>query len=140
LKILIGTNTNLYPLSQLSGGVVDQIKARLSFPNPAHQEAEKRGFYTGNIPRVIRGWRQEADRLTVPRGFTAQLVGILRGAAVQYRIEDKRRTLAPVAFTFHGQLEDFQETAAPAMAARDFGTLAAPTGSGKTVMALGLVQ
>jgi len=44
------------------------------------QEAEKRGYWTGNIPKKIRGWRQEADRLTVPRGFARQLVAILRGA------------------------------------------------------------
>jgi superfamily II DNA or RNA helicase len=66
-------------------------------------------------------------------------VGIVKAAGLAYRIEDHRRTLAPVDFTFHGQLKDFQETAVEAMAARDFGTLAAPTGSGKTVMALALI-
>jgi len=119
--------------------VATQIRARLTFDNPAFLEAEKRGFYTGNIPREIRGWGQEADRLTVPRGFTAQLVGILRGAAVQYRIEDRRRTLPEVDFQFLGELRDFQVDAVQDMAARDFGTLAAPTGSGKTVMAMDLI-
>jgi superfamily II DNA or RNA helicase len=139
VTLIINNQAQLYLISKIPGSVLNRIKARLTFPNPAHQEAEKRGFYTGNIPRVIRGWRQEAERLTVHRGFMAQLVGILQGAGVQYRIHDRRRILAPVAFTFHGQLEDFQETAATAMAVRDFGTLAAPTGSGKTVMALALV-
>jgi superfamily II DNA or RNA helicase len=123
----------------LPGAVADRVKARLTFANPAYLEAEKRGYWTGNIPKEIRGWRQEADRLTVPRGFTAQLVGILRGAAVQYCIEDRRRTLPPVDFTFLGELLDFQEVAVSGMAARDFGVLAAPTGSGKTVVALSLV-
>jgi superfamily II DNA or RNA helicase len=126
-------------LPHLPAGVVGQIQVRLTFPNPAYLEAEKRGFYTGNIPREIKGYRVEGDRLIIPRGFTRQLVGILRGAGVQYRLEDRRRTLAPVDFTFHGQLKDFQVEAVEAMAARDFGTLAAPTGSGKTVMALALV-
>ena len=139
VTLTINNQAQLYLVSKIPGAVLNRIKARLTFPNPAHQEAEKRGFYTGNIPREICGWRQEADRLTVPRGFTAQLVGILRDAAVRYRIEDKRRTLAPVAFTFHGQLEDLQETAATAIAAQDFGTLAAPTGAGKTVVALELI-
>ena len=121
--------------------VCDQITQRLTFPNPAYQEAEKRGFYTGNIPRQIRGYRLNdgRDRLVIPRGFMAQLVGILRGASVQYRLEDRRRTLPEVDFTFHGQLRDFQVEAVEVMAARDFGTLAAPTGSGKTVMALELI-
>jgi len=55
-------------------------KGPAHLPEPGHQEAEKRGYWTGNIPKKIRGWRQEADRLTVPRGFARQLVAILRGA------------------------------------------------------------
>ncbi|PIU53152.1 MAG: restriction endonuclease subunit R, partial [Deltaproteobacteria bacterium CG07_land_8_20_14_0_80_60_11] len=139
MKILIDTHANLYPLSHLPGAVVDRIKARLSFPNPAYLGAQKRGFSTWNIPQQIQGYRVEADTLIIPRGFVRQLIGILRGAGVRYRFEDRRRTLSEVAFTFHGQLEDFQETAVEAMAARDFGVLAAPTGSGKTVVALALV-
>ena len=130
---------HLGPLSRLPGGVVNQIKARLTFPNPAHQEAERRGYWTGNIPKEIIGYQVDGDRLIIPRGFTAQLVGILRDAAVRYRFEDRRRTLAPVDFTFLGELRGFQVEAVAAMAARDFGTLAAPTGSGKTVMALTLI-
>ena len=139
MEILIDTHANLYPLSHLPGAVVDRIKARLSFPNPAYLGAQKRGFSTWNIPQQIQGYRVEADTLIIPRGFVRQLIGILRGAGVRYRFEDRRRTLPPVAFTFHGQLEDFQETAVEAMAARDFGVLAAATGSGKTVMALYLI-
>ena len=139
MKILIDTHANLYPLSHLSGTVVDRIKARLSFPNPAYLGTQKRGFSTWNIPREICGYQVDGDRLIIPRGFTAQLVGILRDAAVQYRIEDRRRTLPTVDFTFLGELLDFQEEAVSAMAARDFGTLAAPTGSGKTVVALALI-
>jgi superfamily II DNA or RNA helicase len=56
-----------------------------------------------------------------------------------YQLEDRRRTLAPVDFSFQGQLRDFQEQAVQAMLSRDFGTLAAPTGTGKTVIALALV-
>ena len=139
LTVRIDYQAHLGPLSEIPGQVATQIRDRLTFANPAHQEAEKRGFYTGNIPREIRGWRQEADRLTVPRGFTRQLIGILKNADVQYRLEDRRRTRPTVDFTFRGELHDFQEQAVEAMAARDFGALAAPTGSGKTVMAMDLI-
>lgn len=135
----IDTQARLYPLAHLPAGVLARIKDRLTFPNPAYLEAEKRGFYTGNIPQEIRGYEVEGDFLIIPRGFTRQLVGIIKGAGLAYRIEDHRRTLAPVDFSFRGELRDFQTEAVEAMAARDFGTLAAPTGSGKTVMALALV-
>jgi superfamily II DNA or RNA helicase len=138
LKILIDTHANLYPLSRLPDGVADQIKARLIFPNPAYLGAQKRGFSTWNIPQQIKGYQVEGDALIIPRGFTRQLIGILKNADVQYCHEDRRLTLPPVDFQFLGELLDFQEVTVSAMAARDFGTLAAPTGSGKTVMALAL--
>jgi SNF2 family DNA or RNA helicase len=139
ITLKVDNQAHLYPASGLPGSVLNQIEARLTFPNPAHQEAEKRGFSTWNITEKIKGFSIDGDRLTTPRGFIRQLVGILRGTGIQFQIEDHRRTLAPVDFTFTGQLHDFQVEAVEAMAGRDFGTLAAPTGSGKTVMALALI-
>lgn len=124
---------------RIPGQVRKTIQDRLTVSNPAHMEAKKRGFSTWDIPQQIRGYKVDGDALIIPRGFIRQLVGILRRAGVQYCLEDRRLTLAPVAFTFHGQLRDFQETAVEAMAAQDCGVLSAPTGSGKTVMALALI-
>lgn len=64
----------------LPGAVADRIKARLTFPNPAHQEAEKRWYWTGDIPHHITGYQLEGDVLIIPRGFSRQLIGVLRGA------------------------------------------------------------
>lgn len=139
VTLTIDSQAHLYPASDLPGSVLNRIKDRLTFPNPAHQEAAKRGFSTWNIPQQIQGYQDESDALIIPRGFVRQLIGALHRAGVHYQVDDRRRTLALVDFTFQGQLHDFQVEAVEAMAARDFGTLAAPTGSGKTVMALALV-
>ena len=66
-------------------------------------------------------------------------MGILQRGGVQHRIEDRRRTLSEVDFSFEGDLYDFQVEAVEAMAKKDFGTLSAPTGSGKTIMTLDLI-
>ncbi len=139
VRVLIDSRLILSPLSQTPLDLVSQVKERLTFRNPAYLEAERLGRYTGHIPREVRGYRVEADALVIPRGFVRQVVEILKRAGVQYRIDDRRRTLPTVDFTFLGELHDFQVEAVSAMAARDFGTLAAPTGSGKTVMALALI-
>jgi superfamily II DNA or RNA helicase len=111
----------------------------LTFTNPKWEENEGRGYSNWDTPEYILGYETEGGQLIIARGFSRQLIRILKNAGVQYRIEDRRRTLAEVDFQFHGELLDFQEVALSAMAARDFGTLAAPTGSGKTVMALALI-
>ena len=82
ITLRIDNLLHLAPLGGLSGKVATQIKDRLTFPNPAFLEAEKRGFWTGNLDQEIKGYQVEGDRLTMPRGFTRQLVGILHAAPV----------------------------------------------------------
>jgi superfamily II DNA or RNA helicase len=135
----IDNQAHLYPAKKLPGAVLKQIMDRLTFPNPAFIEAEKRGRWSGHLDREIKGYSLDGDVLTMARGFTRQLLGILHAAGVQYQLDDRRRTLREVDFTFCGELRDYQFEAVEAMSARDFGTLAAPTGSGKTVMVLGLI-
>jgi superfamily II DNA or RNA helicase len=61
-----------------------------------------------------------------------------RKAGITCQVKDRRRVLPEVDFTFKGNLHDFQVEAVEALVKRDFGTLTAPTGSGKTVIALAL--
>lgn len=137
--IRVDNKVHLVPSGEIPGTVQNHIRSRLTFPNPAFLEAEKLGFWTGDLEREVKGYQVEDDAMVIPRGFTRQLVGILQRAGVQYRIEDQRRIMPEVYFTFQGELRDFQVEAVEAMARREFGTLAAPTGSGKTVMALALI-
>lgn len=111
VTIKIDSRAHLGLLSEFPAQVGRQIKDRLTFPNPAFQEAEKRGFSTWNIPQEIQGFQVEGDRLIIPRGVTRQLVGIMQGAGLRYQIEDQRRTLAEVDFNFLGNLKDFQQEA-----------------------------
>lgn len=137
--ITVTVTNHLEITGHLPGQVENTIRDRLTFPNPAYLEAEKRGFSTWNIPKEIKGYSRDGDVLIMPRGFVRQALGIIRGAGLAYRLDDHRRTLAPVDFQFKGELRDYQLEAVEAMAARDFGTLSMPTGAGKTTVALALV-
>ena len=64
---------------------------------------------------------------------------LLKEHGIAYTLDDRRRTLPAYDFRFWGQPKDFQRAAVEAALARDFGVLAAPTGSGKMVMALLLI-
>ncbi len=113
------------------------VMNRLTFENPAFVEAEERGRWTGKLDRFIECWdRDENGRLVVPRGFARQLCIMARRAGIPFEVVDRRRVLPDVDFRFTGKLRPFQVEAVEAVLSRDFGTLSAPTGSGKTCMAL----
>ena len=98
------------------------------------------GRWQGDTPRLLRCYEIDRDgALVIPRGFIDRLVSICRAHGEPLDIEDRRRVLSEVDFAFTGQLRPYQKEAAKAMLKRDSGTLAAPTGSGKTVIALSII-
>ena len=73
------------------------------------------------------------------RSFFPQLISIAKQSGERFQVEDLRRLLPEVNFQFHGQLRPFQDAAVKDLLFRDMGTLVAPTGSGKTVIALYMI-
>jgi superfamily II DNA or RNA helicase len=125
-------------------GVPPQLRQALvekfEFPNPKWLENERMGRWNRGTPRLLKFYAKAgADGLWIPRGYLRQLVLMCRRMGIDHWIDDRRRSLPPVDFTFRGELRPFQKTAVEQMLARDFGTLSSPTGSGKTVMALSMV-
>lgn len=115
------------------------IEQRLTFINPQWMENERLGHWNGQTPQYLKFFRRADNGLLIPRGFLEQLIGIFRSEGVRYEVIDQKRTLPEVSFSFSGTLKPFQERAVKDVLARDFGTLSAPTGSGKTVMALHMI-
>lgn len=127
-------------LSDIPGDLRETLKERLTFANPKWLENDRLGRWNKGTPQVLRFYDSGRDgRMWIPRGFLRQLLLTCREQGLAYTLDDRRRRLADVAFTFTGQLKAFQQKAVAAMLARDFGTLTAPTGAGKTVMALAMV-
>lgn len=132
--------TNALRLTGIAPELKQALMEKLEFPNPKWLENERMGRWNRDVPRILKFYRSAGtDALWIPRGFLRQLILLCRREGIDHRIEDRRRTLPPVDFVFHGELRPFQEAAVNQMLARDFGTLNSPTGSGKTVMALCMV-
>lgn len=137
MKITISNKLTLEDTPfELKGDLQD----RLTFENPKWLENERMGYWQGETPRVLKFYQRNLDgNLVVPRGFARQLLFLCRRHGVTFEIDDQRRTLPDVNFQFHGRLRPFQVEAVKSMTARDFGTVSAPTGSGKTIMALWVI-
>ncbi|MGB5984276.1 MAG: DEAD/DEAH box helicase [Desulfobacterales bacterium] len=134
------TVDNFLRLRNLSGSLKDYLRDQLKFLNPKWVENNRMGRWNRGVPRELRFFRKlPQGGLRIPRGYLRELLLHCREHEIPYQLVDRRRTLPVVDVRFRGRLKPFQTTAVDAMAARDFGTLSAPTGSGKTVMALALV-
>ena len=137
LTITIKENLQLKTLPpELTATLVD----KLAFPNPKWLENERMGRWNRGTPRVLKFYDKVGQTgLWVPRGYIRQVINLCRRQGIQFRIDDQRRRLKPVNFTFSGRLKPFQKVAVDKMLAKDFGTLSSATGSGKTVMALYII-
>jgi len=116
----------------------DYLKQLLTITNPAWLEAKKFGRYTRNIERCIYQFEDLGDRIVIPRGL---LYHLLNDLGLSWQLVDNRA--APKVEWGPGNVTlrpDDQEPAVIALSQQDNGFLAAPAGSGKTVMGLELCR
>ena len=131
---------NQLKLTRIPEEMRAELIQRFQLANPKYVENQRMGRWNKGIPKVLRFFsRIGADGIVVPRGYMRQLILTCRGKQEPLDIIDRRRKLPQVELAFHGKLKPFQQTAVETMLAKEFGTLSAPTGSGKTVMALHMV-
>lgn len=130
----------------LEGLTPDQERywqGRCNYQNPAFTEARRAGRKVGptrdhpyGIPEKIGLWESTTEGLVLPRGMFREVRGKHPGA----EIIDSR--LCPVRgpLDLNAELRDYQEEAIVAAAIEnEQGVIQAPTGSGKTVIAMGLM-
>ena len=134
------TITNRLRLHDVPPVLYDDLVDRLQFTNPKWLENERMGRWNRGTPKKLKYFRKAPQNgLFVPRGFMRQLMLTAKKNDIDIKIDDRRRKMTEVDFRFRGQLKPFQKTAVDVMSGKAFGTLCAPTGSGKTVMALCLI-
>ncbi len=136
---MIATESSRIHLTGARAAFVAWVKKALTFPNPRFQDAERMGRFTRNIPRYLTAYEETDEGLLVPRGFGPHLRWMAEEMDLPLRFEDRTRILPEVDFTFNGSLRPYQAEAVDTVLSRRMGTLAAPTGSGKTVMALAVI-
>lgn len=137
---LIITITDNLRLKNVPPDILKTLTEKLKFLNPKWLENEKMGRWNQGTPKELRFYdKVGAAGLWIPRGYVRQLILLCRRHDIKYEIEDRRRSLPPANFSFHGKLKPFQQLAVDGMLAKDFGTLSSATGSGKTIMALYMV-
>ena len=115
------------------------IKNRVTIKNPAYIEAEKMGRYTNGIKPELKFYEESGDTLSCPRGAARHIYNLCQAHCEEIQFIDNRRTMEPVDFNFHGELRLLQKPAVKSCLSKNFGLQEAPTGSGKTAMALYMI-
>jgi len=137
LKISI---TNKLLLDDIPPGVHKELTQKLTIQNPKWIENHRMGRWNRGTPRYLKWYdKGRAGRLYIPRGYIRQLASMCNRHGEPFQLEDLRRNLPEVSFKFRGQLKPFQKKAVDIMLNKEFGTLSAATGSGKTIMALDII-
>jgi superfamily II DNA or RNA helicase len=136
MKIII---TNELQIFNAPDPLLRKIRTTFTIENPAYLDNEKMGRWQGRTDHWLTFYEDNPGGLTIPRGSMGLLLFFCKEMGIRPEIIDRRRTPPEVDFTFEGTLKPYQQNAATDILNRDFGVLQAPTGSGKTVMALSLI-
>lgn len=124
--------TNRIRLTDAGTGELTAMATRLTLPNPAYQEALRMGRWTGNMEPTLSLYERLDDDMAVPWGLKFYLP---TGTVI-----DDRTETHPARFEWMGpELRDYQERAVQAALEAGGGVVQAPTGSGKTFLALNLI-
>ena len=120
-----------------------KLSKDLTFENPIYKNAQKRGGYVGiDVMEYLYFYEVSKDKQTVwiPRGYIYYLMKWIKQNNLKVKIIDKTLLLPKMNIKFHGKLREYQELAVNEMVNRyPVGVLEAQTGSGKTVIAIGII-
>ncbi|OGC77195.1 hypothetical protein A2619_01170 [candidate division WWE3 bacterium RIFOXYD1_FULL_39_9] len=116
--------------------LLEKIRQRLTMFNPKWFENERMGYLNRGVPKVLQYFMEDKISFAVPRGFYSELISM---CDKKPDILDLRSVQKPVSFTFNTEERPYQDEAIAIMLCHDQGVLQAPTGSGKTIMALSII-
>jgi superfamily II DNA or RNA helicase len=133
MQIKVTSQIEINPC-ELPQDLLQQIKGELTISNPKYTQAERLGYYTGNIPRFIKLYRCEKNNLIIPRGYGRRLVELTQ--ILKPTWENRQLSLPPIHINSRIQLRSYQESAVDALMRSRQGGVVAPCGSGKTIILL----
>lgn len=118
----------------------EAFKKELCVPNPQFLKAIEMGLYS-DASQWYYCYAADHEGIRMPIGMIPNVLTVIKKYAPETVVHDNRiTTLMDNPLEFYGQLRDYQERAIDQVQKFSCGILVSPAGSGKTVMALKMVQ
>ncbi|MGP3950916.1 TOTE conflict system archaeo-eukaryotic primase domain-containing protein [Streptomyces sp. 7N604] len=124
----------------LSAALLAALKHTASFHNPEFYRRQSQRYSTWDTPRLVCSFdATDPDWLKLPRGLRDEAAQLIAAAGGTLTVISEIPDVEPISARFTGELTDVQRQAVDAVKDIASGVLVAPPGSGKTVMACGLI-
>lgn len=116
------------------------IKEELNFVNTEYLVKKKSGKNTFGTERYYRLVEDTENGVIMPRGFIGRLIRYCKSEDIVFEFDDARNKFKEVRFAFSAALFPYQNIALLEALRKEMGIIIAPPGSGKTVLALKLIE
>jgi superfamily II DNA or RNA helicase len=123
-----------------------EIKAKCveanTFENPVYLSNEQNGHSNWNTDPLIKTYSRTENGMILPRGFMRELIALCHESSVQFELVDERISV-PCQYPDSLKeisLRPYQQRCISAAMRYDQGILVAPTGAGKTLLALEIIR
>ena len=133
------TLTSHLDISGAPEHLLRKIRDTFTIENPRWIDNNRMSRWNGETDHWLTFYKNHPGGLSITRGAMGLILFFCKELGVRYQIIDQRRTLPERDFTFAGILKGYQQSVTADILGRDFGVLQAPTGSGKTIMALAII-
>ena len=133
MKIIISNDLQIFEAPE---PMLRKIRDTFTLENPLWVDNHRMGRWLGKTDHWLTFFKNHPGGITIPRGAMGLIIFFCREMDIQYHINDQRRTMPDVNFTFSGILKPYQQQAATDILTRDFNVFQSGTGTGKTVVAL----
>jgi superfamily II DNA or RNA helicase len=118
------------------GPIMDTLTKLSRFHNPVWFSKRKQGRYLGDTPRFIEVGGSLGDTWVLPRGLWSDLRAALVEAGTEYEVSDQRTHSSALEWSQDFQLRSHQVELVHLLLPHEAAVLEAPTGSGKTLIAM----
>ncbi len=124
---------------ELDTETIKFLKEELNFMNAEYLQKKRFGKSTYQTEKYFKLIEEQGDIVKLPRGFLGSLKKYLDQRGIRYHLSDRHLAVGPVIFNSAIELRAEQKDLVEKALLCDEGTIVAPPGSGKTIVALELI-